>query len=290
MEDSFRCLSVCAYFCTMFSGCSMFVRMHHSIKNPSANDPTDSNSWVCRPALHTPKCWLLWWQMTRLVHIESPVSVRTLATTCCEKGGGITCKNLAVLAQVEEGFAMVCPKKQQKLALQTKRLKLFNEGYNVIPPSHVTRVTCGNRVNETNSSLLLGPLSWNSINSLLPQHHDVSKIYAQLSQIKLKFKAQRKIQADGIPDLPMSKNPFAAETLQRKPGKFCTNPGWTSAEKDENTEWCCWKLTKPSFCILFSAYSFWMFLMNAFMCFRLYVLVSIHCLLRCIRIRFGSVE
>ena len=52
---------------------------------------------------------------------------------------------------------MVCPKKQQKLALQTKRLKLFNEGYNVIPPSHVTRVTVCNRVHETNSSLLLGP-------------------------------------------------------------------------------------------------------------------------------------
>ena len=135
MEDSFRCLCVCVPIFVQcvpdvqcLFGCIIQLRIHPPMIQLI---PTvECVDQPCTPDMLAP----LMTNDQTCPHRKPWVSVRILATICCEKGGGITCKNLAVLAQVEEGFVMVCPKKQQKLALQTKRLKLFNEGYNVIPP------------------------------------------------------------------------------------------------------------------------------------------------------------
>ena len=72
---------------------------------------------------------------------------------------------------------MVCPKKQQKLALQTKRLKLFNEGYNVIPPLSQESLVAIESMRRTLHFCWALEDTWlklsrGSLNSLLPQHHD----------------------------------------------------------------------------------------------------------------------
>ena len=261
---------VCVYFCTMFSGCSMFVRMHHSIKNPSANDPTDSNSWVCRPALHTRYAgssddkwpdlstskalcpWEFWPQFAAKKVVESHVKIWPPEFT-------------RVLAH-EEGLPWFALKSCKSWLCKPRDSNCSMKG-TMSSHLHMSQESLVAIESMRRTLHWAGPsklkLSRSSLNSLLPQHHDVSTIYAQLSQIKLKIQSPTE-----DPSRDAAKE--ARQVLHQSWMNIC----WKG--------WEYWmmllKLTKPPFCILFSAYSFWMFLMNMVfhvfspICFSIYSL------------------